>query len=136
MDDVSKTLLFYGSPFILDVGIGGFIKKTLYIKFVEYTGLWAELTSVFLILFALYSVFIFLNRIMELTQIGILTLLLMLLKNPFIYVWGVFMIFNLIHYKFIIIPYHLLFYILLLIICFYFQEKLVVKLANLGVREK
>jgi len=127
MDDVSKTLWFYASPFLCDIGISGFLKKSYYIKFVKYTGLFAELLSVFTLLLGLYGFYIFFKRALELNKnkLSIYKIFLKLIYTPFLYIFFGFIIFNIIHYKFYHISNYFYYYISFLIVCFYSQCKLV-----------
>ncbi len=131
MDNYSKVLLFYCSPFLLDAGITGFITKTLHIRFTEFKGEYVKFWGILLILLVLYIIFLALYTTLKLKKIGIMGLLLVLLKAPFLYLWAIFIIFDIIHYKFIVIPYYHEFYTLLLLVCFYYQDELLRKVVNL-----
>ena len=127
MDDVSKALWFYASPFLCDLGLSGYFKKSFYIKFVEYTGLFAEFLSIFTFILGLYGFYVFFKMALELNRekLSFDILFFKVIRSPFLFVFLFFIFFNIMHYKFYHVSHYLYYYISLLIICFYFQNKLV-----------
>lgn len=140
MNKLGIRMFYIIAPFCIDVGLNGFLRGYIYLRFVKYTGIMGNLISAFALIMGMAAIYLYFWMIVVIEgkkQIKVYEVVGALVTSSFIYFFIMMLLFSYISNKIYIFDNITYFSIstILLLLCLYGQVQLEEKLLKIMERK-